>query len=139
MATAKEAINATAKPHTSQRLDTWLWAARFYKTRPLAVEAIEGGHVQVNDERVKPARQVRLGDKIRIKKGVATWMITVVGLSTQRRPAAEARLLYTESDYHREQRAAVLEERRLHGVNIKVRKPDKRERRLLEAFKQRML
>lgn len=138
MATEKEAVNATVNPHASQRLDKWLWAARFYKTRPLAVEAIEGGHVQVNDERVKPARQVRSGDKIRIKKGFETWMITVAGLNEQRRPAAEARLLYTESDYHREQREAVIEERRLHGVNIKVYKPDKRERRLIEAFKQRM-
>lgn len=127
---------ATEAEAVSQRLDKWLWAARFFKTRPLAVEAVEGGHVHVNDERVKPARQVRPGDKIRIKKGFETWVVTVKGLNEQRRPAIEARLLYEESDYHREQREAVIEERRLHGVNIKVRKPDKRERRLIDAFKQ---
>jgi ribosome-associated heat shock protein Hsp15 len=120
----------------SQRLDKWLWAARFFKTRPLAVEAINGGHVHVNDERVKPARNVRPGDNIRITKGFETWVITVRGVNEQRRPAPEARLLYEESDYHCEQREAVIEERRLHGVNIKVRKPDKRQRRLIDQFKQ---
>ena len=127
---------AAETENVSQRLDKWLWAARFFKTRPLAVEAINGGHVHVNDERVKPARNVRIGDTIRITKGFETWVISVKGLNEQRRPAAEARLLYAESDYHREQREAVMEERRLHGVNIKVRKPDKRERRLIDQFKQ---
>ncbi len=119
-----------------QRLDKWLWAARFFKTRPLAVEAINGGHVHVDDERVKPARNVRPGDTLRITKGFETWIVTVRGLNEQRRPAPEARLLYEESNYHREQREAVIEERRLHGVNIKVRKPDKRQRRLIDQFKQ---
>lgn len=128
---------AAEEENVSQRIDKWLWAARFFKTRPLAVEAVEGGHVHVNDERVKPARNVRPGDKIRITKGFETWVVTVKGLNAQRRPAAEARLLYEESDYHREQREAVIEERRLHGVNIKVRKPDKRQRRLIDEFKQR--
>ena len=122
--------------NVSQRIDKWLWAARFFKTRPLAVEAINGGHVHVNDERVKPARNVRPGDTIRITKGFETWVVTVKGVNEQRRPAPEARLLYEESDYHREQREAVIEERRLHGVNIKVRKPDKRQRRLIDQFKQ---
>ena len=122
--------------NVSQRIDKWLWAARFFKTRALAVEAINGGHVHVNDERVKPARNVRPGDTIRITKGFETWVVTVKGVNEQRRPAPEARLLYEESDYHREQREAVIEERRLHGVNIKVRKPDKRQRRLIDQFKQ---
>ena len=122
--------------NVSQRLDKWLWAARFFKTRPLAVEAIEGGHVRVNDERVKPARNVRPGDQIRIVKGFETWVVTVKGVNEQRRPAVEARLLYAESEHHREQREAVMEERRLHGVNVKVAKPDKRQRRLIEQFKQ---
>ena len=60
---------AAEEENVSQRLDKWLWAARFFKTRPLAVEAIDGGHVRVNDERVKPARAIRPGDKLRIKKG----------------------------------------------------------------------
>ncbi len=70
---------AAEEENVSQRIDKWLWAARFFKTRPLAVEAIDGGHVRVNDERVKPARNVRPGDKIRIKKGVETWVVTVRG------------------------------------------------------------
>ena len=127
---------ATEEENVSQRMVKWLWAARFFKTRPLAVEAIDGGHVQVNEERVKPSRQVRIGDKLRIKKGFETWTITVQGLNEQRRPASEARLLYTESEHHREQREAVIEERRLHGVNVRLHKPDKRERRLIDKFKQ---
>lgn len=126
---------AATETLTSQRLDKWLWAARFYKTRPLAVEAVEGGHVHVNDERAKPAKAIRPGDVLRIRKGFETWVVTVKGLNGQRRPAAEARLLYEESAYHREQREAVMEERRLHGVNIKVHKPNKQQRRLLEAWK----
>ncbi|OQX00088.1 MAG: RNA-binding protein [Thiothrix lacustris] len=127
---------AAEEENVSQRLDKWLWAARFFKTRPLAVEAIDGGHVRVNDERVKPARNVRPGDKLRIKKGFETWVVTVLGVNEQRRPAAEARLLYEESEHEREQREAVVEERRLHGVNIQVKKPDKRERRMIDKFKQ---
>lgn len=119
----------------SQRIDKWLWAARFFKTRPLAVEAINGGHVHINKERVKPSRNVRPGDEIRITKGFETWVITVKGLNEQRRPASEARLLYEESEHHREQRAAVMEERRLHGVNIRVKKPGKHERRLIDQIK----
>lgn len=127
---------AAEEENVSQRLDKWLWAARFFKTRPLAVEAIDGGHVRVNDERVKPSRTVRPGDKLRIKKGVETWVVTVLGVNEYRRPAAEARLLYEESEHEREQREAVMEERRLHGVNIAVKKPDKRERRMIDKFKQ---
>ena len=127
---------AAEEENVSQRLDKWLWAARFFKTRPLAVEAIDGGHVRVNDERVKPSRTVRPGDKLRIKKGFETWVVTVLGVNDYRRPAAEARLLYEESEHEREQREAVIEERRLHGVNIVVKKPDKRERRMIDKFKQ---
>ncbi|MBO0612998.1 MAG: hypothetical protein RL122_888 [Pseudomonadota bacterium] len=127
---------AAEEENVSQRLDKWLWAARFFKTRPLAVEAIDGGHVRVNDERVKPSRTVRPGDKLRIKKGFETWVVTVLGVNDYRRPAAEARLLYEESEHEREQREAVIEERRLHGVNIAVKKPDKRERRMIDKFKQ---
>jgi len=117
------------------RLDKWLWAARFFKTRQLAVEAITGGHVHVGGERVKPSRSVRVGDELRIRKGLDTWQVTVLGLNDKRRPAKEAAALYKEGEHQREQREQQLEMRKLHGVNVPVRKPDKRERRRLEAFK----
>lgn len=121
---------------TALRLDKWLWAARFFKTRPLAVEAINGGHVQVNEERAKPSRAVHVGDVIRIRKDQNTWKITVLGLNEQRRPAKEAVLLYQEDEYQREEREQQIEIRRLHGVNVPIRKPNKQERRKIEAFKQ---
>lgn len=121
---------------TSVRLDKWLWAARFFKQRQLAVEAITGGHVHVNGDRVKPARPIRPGDELRIRKGSETWVVTVLGLNDKRRPAKEAVLLYQEDEHHKEQREEQIEVRRLHGVNIPTRKPDKRQRRKLDKFKQ---
>ncbi len=121
---------------TALRLDKWLWAARFFKTRALAVEAVNGGHVHVGDERVKPSRAVRPGDVLRIRKGQDTWKVTVLGLNEQRRPAKEAALLYQEDEHQREEREQLIEMRRLHGVNVPVRKPDKHERRKIEEFKQ---
>lgn len=121
---------------TALRLDKWLWAARFFKTRPLAVEAINGGHVQVNGERAKPSRAAHVGDVIRIRKDQNTWKITVLGLNEQRRPAKEAVLLYQEDEHQREEREQQIEIRRLHGVNVPIRKPNKQERRKIEAFKQ---
>ena len=121
---------------TALRLDKWLWAARFFKTRPLAVEAINGGHIQVNAERVNPSREVRIGDIIRIKKGSDMWQVTVLALKDERRPAKEAALLYQEDEHQREQREQQIEMRRLHGVLVPVRKPDKHERRKLEELKE---
>ena len=121
---------------TALRLDKWLWVARFFKTRTLAVEAINGGHVHVNEERAKPSRAVHVGDVLRIRKDQNTWKITVLGLNEQRRPAKEAMLLYQEDEHQREEREQQIEMRRLHGVNVPVRKPNKQERRKIEEFKQ---
>lgn len=121
---------------TALRLDKWLWAARFFKTRALAVEAINGGHIQVSEERAKPSRAVHVGDVLRIRKGQNTWKITVLALNEQRRPAKEAVLLYQEDEHQREEREQQIEMRRLHGVNVPVRKPNKQERRKIEEFKQ---
>ena len=121
---------------TALRLDKWLWAARFFKTRPLAVEAINGGHVHVNDERAKPSRAVHVGDVLRIRKDQNTWKVTVLALNEQRRPAKEAVLLYQEDEHQREEREQLIEMRRLHGVNVPVRKPNKQDRRRIEEFKQ---
>lgn len=121
---------------TALRLDKWLWAARFFKTRALAVEAINGGHVHVNEERAKPSRAVHVGDVLRIRKDQNTWKITVLGLNELRRPAKEAVSLYQEDEHQREEREQQIEIRRLHGVNVPVRKPNKQERRKIEEFKQ---
>jgi len=79
------------------RLDKWLWAARFFKTRSLATEAINGGKVQVDGNRVKAARDVKLDDRLEISNGEVRWAVTVKALSEKRGPAPEARLLYEET------------------------------------------
>ena len=136
MGRSDSGLAAGVETLTALRLDKWLWAARFFKTRTLAVEAVNGGHVQVNEERAKPSRAVHVGDVLRIRKDQNTWKITVLGLNEQRRPAKEAALLYQEDEHQREEREQQIEMRRLHGVNVPVRKPNKQERRKIEEFKQ---
>ncbi|MBI3530629.1 MAG: RNA-binding S4 domain-containing protein [Betaproteobacteria bacterium] len=86
------------------RIDKWLWAARFYKTRSLAADAVEGGKVQANGERVKPAKVLKAGDMLAIRNGHFTWQITVLALSERRGSATEASKLYSESDQSRRER-----------------------------------
>ncbi|MBT8440101.1 MAG: hypothetical protein KJO91_10270, partial [Gammaproteobacteria bacterium] len=86
------------------RLDKWLWAARFFKTRQLAVEAISGGKVRMNGQRTKPGKSVDIGTELRIHKGSFEWLITVDELPKQRRPAKEAVNFYTEDPASREKR-----------------------------------
>jgi ribosome-associated heat shock protein Hsp15 len=86
------------------RIDKWLWAARFYKTRSLAADAVEGGKVQVDNERVKPAKVLKPGDGLSIRNGAYVWEITVLALSERRGPAAEAAKLYSEPDESRKAR-----------------------------------
>ena len=86
------------------RIDKWLWATRFYKTRSLATEAVDGGKVQVDGERVKPAKLLKPGDVLSIRNGPYAWDITVIALSERRGPAAEAAKLYSESDASRKTR-----------------------------------
>ncbi len=120
------------------RADKWLWAARFYKTRPLATAAINGGKVHINGERVKPAKQLAPGDALTIQKGPYTFAITVERIAKQRRPAVEARALYTESEDSAQERQAVYKQRKLegHSARNRERRPDKRTRRLIHRFKQ---
>ena len=80
------------------RIDKWLWAARFFKTRALAAQAVAGGKVKVNGERAKPAKAVRVGDALRIHIGVYEYVVQVLALSARRGPASAAALLYRESD-----------------------------------------
>ena len=86
------------------RIDKWLWAARFYKTRSLAADAVEGGKVQVNGERVKPAKGLKPGDALCVRNGPYAWEITVLALSERRGSAADAAKLYSESDESRKTR-----------------------------------
>jgi ribosome-associated heat shock protein Hsp15 len=120
------------------RADKWLWAARFYKTRALATRAISGGKVHLNGERIKPARRLSPGDGLTIRKGPYTFSIRVERLITQRRPAQEARTLYSESEESASQRHALYRQRQLegHSAHQRERRPDKRERRRIRQFKQ---
>jgi len=110
------------------RIDKWLWCARFFKTRGLAQAAVEGGHVQVNGERVKPARHVKVGDRVRITRDRERFEIEVTGIPQRRGPGAEARLHYVESAESVAARAQARELARLAGPASDGR-PDKRERR----------
>jgi ribosome-associated heat shock protein Hsp15 len=121
---------------SSQRLDKWLWAARFFKTRPLAVEAINGGKVHLNGHRTKPGRDIRPGDQLRIHKESLEWDLEVVDLAKQRRPASEAILLYRESEESRERRYRLIEEQRLlrNAAGRNGERPSKRDRRMIHRF-----
>jgi ribosome-associated heat shock protein Hsp15 len=119
-----------------QRLDKWLWAARFFKTRSLAADAIAGGRVRWNGQAVKPAREIRPGDEIEVAAGELRWTVIVRGLNPQRRPAPEARLLYEETAESAARRLRAEELRRLApvpGTGLKGR-PTKKAGRLIRGF-----
>lgn len=121
----------------SVRLDIWLWAARFFKTRALAKQAIETGKVEVGGQRAnKPARPVRVGDALRVQRGEEIFEIEVAGLSGTRGPAKVAQTLYAESDASREARLERLARLRAEraGYRPPEHKPDKRARRLIRAL-----
>jgi len=118
------------------RLDKWLWAARFFKTRSLATDAVDAGKVKVNGDKVKPARTVRIGDKLDIDNGSDRWEIDVMNLSDVRQAAPIARNLYEETDESVERRANVAENRRMFReptADFKGR-PTKRDRRQMGKF-----
>jgi ribosome-associated heat shock protein Hsp15 len=119
------------------RLDKWLWAARFYKTRSLATDAVDGGKVKLNGAAVKPAKDVKPGDRLHIRSGEQDWEVIVQGLNEQRRPAAEARLLYAETPESAQARAAAAELRKLAPTPQPEQKgrPTKRDRRQLVRFR----
>jgi ribosome-associated heat shock protein Hsp15 len=121
------------------RLDKWLWAARFYKTRQLAVEAINGGKVHLNGQRSKPGKDVSIGNRLRIHKGSLEWDIVIEQLPKQRRPASEAVTFYSESDSSRDKRQQLIEQQRIIRAAMPLKtesKPNKRDRRLIHRFKQ---
>ncbi len=118
------------------RLDKWLWAARFFKTRRLAIEAITGGKVHLGGERSKPSKNIRRGDELLITRGTESYDVTVLDLNKYRRPASEARLMYEESEESITKRASDREMRKLLNAGRKImdKKPDKRERRRIRRF-----
>ena len=119
------------------RIDRWLWAARFFKTRSLAAAAVAGGKVKVNGERVKAAKAIRLDDELSIHVGPYEYVVRVLGLSGRRGPAPEAALLYAESvqsKVAREALAARLSAERIYDSHEKGR-PTKRARRQIIRFK----
>ena len=120
----------------SIRLDKWLWASRFFKTRSLGVEAVNGGKVHVNGARVKPSRQIHVGDSLSITRGEYVYKLTVTGLSDRRGPASKAQQLYEESAESIAAREELSEERRLQRAAqpISHRRPDKRSRRNIIRF-----
>jgi len=123
----------------TQRLDKWLWVARFFKTRGLAASAISGGKVQVAGERVKPSRRVGPGTELAIRRGPQQWLVVVRAVAKHRRPAREAALLYEESPESIAQRQREAEQRKLNAGERRERlgKPSKRERRNATLLKSR--
>ncbi len=118
------------------RLDKWLWAARFYKTRGLAVEAVESGKALLNGERVKRAKEVKPGDIVTVRAAHLEWTMVVCGVSERRGPASEAALLFAETDASRAKRERALAERRAapQPVAPGLGRPTKRDRRILDRF-----
>jgi ribosome-associated heat shock protein Hsp15 len=119
------------------RIDKWLWAARFFKSRATATEAVVGGHVHVDGERVKPARDVKVGDRLEIRRGQERFTVVVVALADRRGPASAAAELYEETPESIAERARRREERRLAkplGADLSER-PTKRDRRRLDALR----
>jgi len=119
-------------------LDKWLWAARFFKTRSVAREAVSGGKVHLNGNRAKPGRSLNIGDELRIQRGEEEYTITVAELSVRRGPAVVARTFYEESEESRIKREQAAEQRKLERQQhvMRDRRPDKRQRRRIVRFKQ---
>ncbi len=121
------------------RLDKWLWAARFFKTRSLASHACELGRIECNGQSAKASREVRTGDMLRVKTEAADFQVEVLLLSDMRGPAAVAQTLYRETEASRDLRLKVAEERKAmpHFEGFREGKPSKRNRRELERFRGR--
>ena len=120
--------------HDKLRIDKWLWAARFFKTRSLAVEAVESGKVTMNEVRLKPAKAIGVGDHLDIRLGQYHFEIEVLGLSNRRGPAPEAQKLYRESDASKARRAEIATNLKAMPQPTFKGRPTKRDRRDIERF-----
>ena len=118
------------------RIDKWLWAARFFKTRSLAARAVDGGRVRVNGDGAKPSRALKVGDELTIRAGEFEWVVGVLALSDRRGPAAQAALLYAEREASRERRLAAMAQRKTqpHPAALVKGRPTKKDRRLIHRF-----
>ncbi|MBF0609569.1 MAG: RNA-binding S4 domain-containing protein [Magnetococcales bacterium] len=116
------------------RIDKWLWAARFFKTRSLATDEINGGKVHCNGQRVKPSRALRVGDRLEIRQGEVEKEVIVRGLSDRRGPASEAVLLYEETPASVTRREEAMRQRRESPVLRTEGRPNKQQRRLIHRF-----
>lgn len=125
------------KQEQAVRLDKWLWAARFYKTRALAREMVEGGKVHYNGQRSKPGKAVELNAVLTLRQGNDDRTVVIVSISEQRRPASEATVLYEETQESIEKREKMAQARKLNALTMPHpdRRPDKKERRDLMKFK----
>ena len=121
------------------RVDKWLWAARFFKTRSQASDAVNAGHVELNGDRAKPAKPVKAGDELRIRVHQNTFVVRVRALSERRGPASEAQALYEETDESRRERERLAEQRRLAPTPAYEEggRPTKRDRRDMSRVKRR--
>lgn len=119
------------------RIDKWLWAARFFKTRSLAIEAIDSGKVLVNEERVKPAKTIDVGHLVAIRLGPYTFLVEVLGLSDKRGPAPQAQKLYRETEESIKKREELAFERKAQAQIVErgEGRPTKKDRRDIERFK----
>ncbi len=120
------------------RLDIWLWAARFYKTRSLSAKAIKRGHINVNDQKAKPATQLALGDRVRIRRGQLIYEVQLVALSQKRLSASLAKTLYSEHASVTEARHSRLQEIKAARLSDLDGKPTKRQRRQQRAIKRQL-
>lgn len=130
-------VQKQAEPQETLRLDKWLWAARFFKTRPLAAEAINGGKVHLDGKRTKPGKPVHPGARLEITKGPLSWEVIVKILPRQRRPAAEAAFFYEETPESVARRERQREDQRLTRLANPAPaagKPSKRDRRMIHRF-----
>lgn len=127
------------EPLAKIRIDKWLWTARFFKTRSLAAEAVAGGKIHIDKQRVKPSKEIKIGAKLSIHKDDFEWLITVTGIVKQRISAKEAALLFEESNVSLKKREKQIEvkreERKFLGFQKPEHKPNKKNRDLIHRFK----
>lgn len=120
------------------RLDRWLWAARFFKSRAMAKSAVEGGKVEIDGQRAKPAKEIAVGQRILVRRGEELFDVEVIALADKRGSASIAVTLYAETTASQEQRAADVARRKMERAGLKVpeKRPEKRARRALAKMKQ---